>query len=107
MAPENLEILRALYDSILILNDALPPEFQVVIADTRAADFAYSGELVVRLESPASISLICGDGAVACANNYIVPKWDYATATLNDWTDSSVLYIPTISTRPSTCFLAK
>ena len=86
LAPENEGILWALIDSILILNDALPPEFQIVIANTRATDIAYSGEIVVSLESATSISSTCGAGAVACARNSVNPIWDY--------TSSSVLYIP-------------
>ena len=44
LAPENAEILRALYDSIRILNDALPPEFQIVTRGTRATGIANWGE---------------------------------------------------------------
>ena len=94
LAPENVGILRALYDSILILNDALPPEFQIVIADTRATDIAYSGQIVVSLESPDLIGLKCGANAVACARNDIDTLWDWTTVTQHYYTDSSVLYIP-------------
>ena len=69
LASENAGILQALYDSVLILNDALPPEFQVVLADTRATGIADSGEIVVILESPASIRSNCGATAAACAVN--------------------------------------
>ena len=86
LAPENEGILRALIDGILILNDALPPEFQIIIANTRATDIAYSGEIVVSLESATSIRSTCGAGAAACARNSINSIWDYTT--------SSVLYIP-------------
>ena len=65
--PENRDILFVLFDSVHLLNDALPPEFQIVLADTRATDIAYLGEIVVRLESPASIASKCGSRAVACA----------------------------------------
>ena len=37
---ENSDILRALWDGILILNDALPPEFQLALGDVRASDRA-------------------------------------------------------------------
>ena len=86
LLPRNVEILLALYDSILILNDALPPEFQIVIEDARAADFAFVGEIHVSLESPVSIGLKCGAGAVACAMNNINRIWGYTT--------SATLYIP-------------
>ena len=84
LAPENAGILQALYDSVLILNDALPPEFQVVGAGTRATDIAYVGEIVVSLESPASIRSTCGATAVACAR--------YSTSA--GYTLSSVLHLP-------------
>ena len=67
--PENAGILRSLYDSILILNDALPPEFQIVMRGTRATDIANWGEIMVSLESPASIRSTCGETAVACARD--------------------------------------
>ena len=76
------EILLALYDSILILNDAAPR----VSDRARAADFAFVGEIHVSLESPVSIGLKCGAGAVACAMNNINRIWGYTT--------SATLYIP-------------
>ena len=85
LAPENREILRALYDSVLILNDALPPEFQIVLADARAIDIAYRGEIMVSLEPPSSIGANCGPGAVACAVN---------SPTYLGHTASAKLYIP-------------
>ena len=81
---ENEEILWALYDSILILNDALPPEFQIVTVGTRATGIAYWGEIVVNLESPASIQSNCGATAVACAGNGMGAGYTY----------SSVLHLP-------------
>ncbi len=85
LEPENNGIRRALYDSILILNDALPPEFQIQIWATRDAAIAYTNEIMVSLESPESISVTCSPTAVACARNY-VPFGNYT------W--SSVLRIP-------------
>ena len=84
LASENVGILQALYDSVLILNDALPPEFQIVVADTRATGIAYSGEIVVSLESLASIRSNCSATAVACARN----------SKIAGYTRSSVLHIP-------------
>ena len=84
LASENAEILRALYDSVRILNDALPPEFQVVVVGTRATGIAAWGEIVVSLESPASISSNCSATAVACAVN----------STEAGYTLSSVLHLP-------------
>ena len=84
LASENAEILQALVDSIRILNDALPPEFQVVVAGTRDTGTAHWGEIVVRLESPASIRSNCSATAVACAQG---------TASAG-YTRSSVLHLP-------------
>ncbi len=84
LAPENAEILQALYDSIRILNDALPPEFQIVTRGTRATGIANWGEIVVSLESPASISSNCGATVVACAE--FIP--------IEGNTLSSVLHLP-------------
>ena len=84
LASENAEILHALGDSIRILNDALPPEFQVRVAGTRATGIAHWGEIVVSLESPASIRSNCSATAVACARS----------STGADYTHSSVLHLP-------------
>lgn len=69
LAPGNEGIARALYDSIAILNDALPPEFQIVVAGASNSGVTRYGEIVVSLESSASIHERCGEGAVACALN--------------------------------------
>ena len=84
LASENAEILQALVDSIRILNDALPPEFQVRVAGTRATGIAHWGEIVVSLESPASIRSNCSATAVACARD----------STSAGYTRSSVLHLP-------------
>ena len=84
--PENLGIWSALNDSITLLNDALPPEYQVAWRGADDVSTVYSGEIVVRLETPATIRATCGENAVACAVNTI--------NTLYDYTDSAVLYIP-------------
>ena len=84
LAPENAGILLALFDSILILNDALPPEFQIKIGGTSATDIAYYGEIVVNLESPASVRSTCGATAVACAQFNRGARY----------TSSSVLHLP-------------
>ena len=83
---KNKELFKALYDSILILNDALPPEFQIVLGDTRTSDYAHYGEIVVMLETPYAIASKCGATAVACAVS--------DRRTLQGRTDSAVLYIP-------------
>ena len=83
--PENEGILRALFGSIRILNDALPPEFQMVVAGTRDTDTADWGEIMVSLESPESIKSTCGATAAACAERYITMAGD---------THSSVLHLP-------------
>ena len=84
LAPENAGILQALVDSIKILNDALPPEFQVVVAGTRATRSTSWGEMIVSLDSPAFIRSTCGETAVACA------QW----STFAGYTHSSILRLP-------------
>ena len=85
-AASNAGILIALIDAIEILNDALPPEYQIDTQTTRTNETAYGGEIFVRLESPETIASICGTGAVACANSTISETLKY--------THSSVLYLP-------------
>ena len=87
LASENAGILQALYDSVLILNDALPPEFQIVLVDTRATGIANPGEIVVNLESPAFIQSTCGATTVACARNWPIEGY-------TQYTESSVLLLP-------------
>ena len=83
-APENTGIARALLDSIFILNDFLPPEFQLTIGGLRNVNVAYSGEILINLESPANIALKCGPGAVACAT---YPSYGI-------YTNQAAVYIP-------------
>ena len=97
LLPENEGIAWALYDSVTILNDALPPEFQIVVAGTRLADVAYSGEIVVVLESPQSAYWACGSTAVACARNFFTPDLHYtrsAFVNLPDDFDTSEYMFP-------------
>ena len=85
-AEENFGILVAFIGSMMILNDGLPPEFQMAVTDTRTTPGAYSGEIFVSLESPDRISSVCGARAVACAVSTTNRIWGY--------TDSAVLYLP-------------
>ena len=82
---ENSAIFSALIDSVNLLNDALPPEFQISM-DGFDTGVVYSGEIILRLETPASISAVCGTKAVACARNNI--------SSILGRTTSSVVYIP-------------
>ncbi len=65
--PENEAIYWALYDSVDLLNDALPPEFQVRWQGQGNPDVVNDGEIVVSLVSPRQIGQECGTSAVACA----------------------------------------
>ncbi|MCY4536499.1 MAG: hypothetical protein OXB91_14115 [Bryobacterales bacterium] len=80
--PENRAILFAVLSGVAILNDALPPEFQLAWEDVTLD----TAEIVVRLETSGAISAICGAGAVACATNGI--------DRVNGYTVASTLYIP-------------
>ena len=82
LAPENAGIGQALYDSILILNDILPPEFQIVVEGSRDYAAAYWGEIMVSLESPEDISATCGENVVACAQYRTIGNYTYS-ATLH------------------------
>ena len=87
LKPENAGILRALIDSVLILNDALPPEFQIkIVGAIPNPTVALAGSIVVNLESASVIGSICSPGAVACARNDFNRIWDY--------TRSSIVHVP-------------
>lgn len=88
--PENSTMWRALFDSVLLLNDALPPEFQIVWGGTQEDLRAYNGEIVVSLESPYSIATNCGATAVACA----LPGFNNAMVRLPDDMDMSEFIYP-------------
>ncbi len=65
---------RALTDSIKILNDALPPEFQLQFAGTFSADELppyREGEILAALLSADTAKVQCGADAVACASSTI------------------------------------
>ena len=81
---ENRAILFALFDSVYILNDALPPEFQITIDGATESDEVYLGEILVNLATPGEIASICGAGAVACADSWY--SGNYRT--------KAVIYIP-------------
>ena len=84
LAPEYSGIAAALSDGIRILNDALPPEFQIVVKADRRAVIAYPGEIMVSLETAAAVRSACGATAVACAQ--------YRTS--GDYTGSAILLLP-------------
>ena len=63
----NRDIRIAVWNSVLILNDALPPEFQIRLGGYRSDVRASTGEIMVSLDSTAAIGSACGSRAVACA----------------------------------------
>ena len=69
LLPENEAMRWALFDSVRLLNDALPPEFQILWSGQIDRDYALYGEIIVSLESPSSIAINCGTNAVACATS--------------------------------------
>ena len=73
LGDRNAAILAALMDSIRLLNDALPPEFQIQYMGAREDDgeiiYAYPGEIVAILDSATGVADNCGDTAVACATS--------------------------------------
>ena len=93
--PENAILLEAVHDSVRILNDALPPEFQIAVftptpryvqGDRVRISNPSAGEILVNLSSPRSSLWGCADGAVACTISDI-------NRTLN-YTRTSEIYIP-------------
>ncbi len=90
MRPENLEMRRALFDSLFLLNDALPAEFHLLYDGTKDSAFASYGEIVVSLENRSSISRNCGATAVACA----LPGLNRAFVRLPDDMDMSEFIYP-------------
>ena len=84
--PENAAIYGALYDSVDILNDALPPEFQIRWQGQRDPDVLNAGDIVVSLVSPQRIAQECSASAEACAF-----RW---TDTARTRTVQARIYIP-------------
>ena len=82
---ENRDIWFAFYDSLRILNDALPPEFQIFYLGSRNQGYAGGGEIMVNLVSPAEMTVACSAGAVACA----IPGFNRATLYLPNDFDTS------------------
>ena len=84
---DNAGILSALLAATSILNDALPPEYQIEIKGTYATRLSTQHELYVSLETADTITTTCGEGAVACAANtpYLLNR---------ERTHSAILYIP-------------
>ena len=92
---ENLGILAAFADSIQILNDALPPEYQLVVEGTKETSIAYSGEIMVHLGSAENVAANCGAGAAACARyEYFPNNTDKALVVLPDDMDLSEYMLP-------------
>ena len=65
------EAFRALLESVQILNDILPPEFQIEMAGDYYGGPIYEGDIVAVALPPAEIQGQCGEGSVACAVNHI------------------------------------
>ena len=88
------EIAQALTDSIRILNDALPPEFQLDVAgtfknlDSSLVNAALlEGNIAVRLAPRSEVTVFCGESAVACAVSNIPSVY-------GGYTSSATLVIP-------------
>ena len=90
----------ALVDSIKILNDALPPEFQIQFAGTFSADelpAASEGNIVAALLPVATVMVQCGENAVACASSTILSGANYtysATLVIPDDFDATQYIFP-------------
>ena len=84
--PENEAILEAVWDSVRILNDALPPEFQIGVYTPLPGYTFRPGDIFIHLESPGSPTWGCGDDAVACASSEFNRAFSY--------TRRSEIYLP-------------
>ena len=84
---ENRGISNAVFEGVLILNDALPPEFQIRFPGPNDIGSAFGG-IRVELETRASIASICGAQAVACADSVL----NASTLYLPDDFDTSESY---------------
>ena len=68
MDPAARAAATAILEGVQILNDALPPEFQIVIADPSKGDSPTDeGAIIVRYVPESDIAGMCGAGAAACA----------------------------------------
>ena len=65
------EVYRVLVGSMLILNDALPPEFQIWFGDDYLGGPLNEGDIVVAALPSAAIDRVCSEDAVACASSNI------------------------------------
>ncbi len=81
---QNRDIRTAVWNSVLILNDALPPEFQIRWGGYRNGDRTSPGEIMVSLDSPASINSVCDSRAVACARYFRAGRF----------TSSAIIHVP-------------
>lgn len=75
-----LDMLDEVYSSVAILNDALPPEFQIGLAgffgpDDLDALTLGRGNLLLLAGPPAAVGAVCGEGAAACAIAPILKGW--------------------------------
>ena len=95
--PVNAGIKSKLLHSVRILNDALPPEFEIQVMSARAGGRASFGEIVVELLSPAGVDQYCGATAVACATaSFSSDRSHIRSARLNlpDDLDTSEYHFP-------------
>ena len=100
-APQNADILAAVWDSVRILNDALPPEFQIGVFTPLPGYVLGSGDIFVHLESPASAAWGCdGDAAVACTRSELNLVFDYTRSSEiwlpNDFDTSDFTYMRSV-----------
>ena len=65
------ETTASVVESIQILNDVLPPEFQMEFAGDYYGGPIYEGDIVIAAVPPAEIQEQCSRDAVACASNNI------------------------------------
>ena len=80
---------RMVLNSVWILNDALPPEFQIRINHGEAPRFKQEGDIFVDIIPPEDISNHCGPSDIACATG---TAHKYANG--DEYTNNSRIFLP-------------
>ena len=84
LLPENSDAYLALMGSVRMVNDFLPPEFQIEVGGAREGDIVRYGEIMAVFGSSYGVQSVCGLAAAACAHG----------TTLGNNTVLSILYLP-------------
>ncbi len=94
------ELYWVLVESVRLLNDALPPEFQIKWGDDfLSGSLVYEGDIVVAARPPSVVRNVCSENAVACAISNISVGGHTRDATLffpDDFDASDLVFARTV-----------